>query len=829
MANWYIKQTVELNDGDHVLKQWKRDIMPLAYPGDKNAHVWQVTAMENGNLTSLGGHSVTGYFYREYDGETVSVTGEVVGAVASVAIPKEAYAYPGRVTGLMRVAYGGAIVTLGAISFLVGDNLTSQIIDPGQVIPVTVEELVSEIQALEAANTTFATIRDEISEDSRNLFYLTGGSHTYGDLVVTVNDDESVKFDGSVGTSTRLLPLMGCTSQTNYRVAAGTYIWDLEKVSGTASEHPTLRYYDSAHTSGVAVARGQAFTLTENSALVLRLTGDSSGGAAYDDAVYYFTIESGGTLHSYVPHKRTATDHVARSSIDEINETLEVLPSLKTKWNLFYPTNTSASVRYSGVTVTVDPEDFGHITLNGTATATLRIPLMGCASNTDCALEPGTISFWREKVAGTGASPSLRYRLEDGSVTTGLIRVGETVTLEQKYSLFLYATSGTTFTDDEFHIMIEEGATLHDEYIPAGTETAFDGWSRDAIQSILTADDLPEYYDKDELEERFAAIRSHISGDSVNNRGDMFAFITDPHFWNTGEDGTAHGVQSGFQSVKLLKLLMEKVNLPFIVNGGDMHSGSSATADTARRLLAEARAYYAPVWDHMYSILGNHEWNLNASGRLSIAEIYSAMLKDKEPYYGSISSRGDYWFDNAMQKIRYICIGCNETSGMLDAQVRWFGEEMLTVPAGYTVVVVTHAACQGSGGLHLNSTFEPFLSIIDAVNAKTSCTVSISGADRTFNYSGLDGVTVACVLSGHAHVDGDLASTGGVHIIATTCDACFGNTLDDGGSTIERAIGTKFEHAFDVVQIDTRNRMIYLTRFGASLLANKDRSFSYGS
>ena len=57
--------------------------------------------------------------------------------------------------------------------------------------------------------------------------------------------------------------------------------------------------------------------------------------------------------------------------------------------------------------------------------------------------------------------------------------------------------------------MIEEGATLHDEYIPAGTETAFDGWSRDAIQSILTADDLPEYYDKDELEGLFVDFRGH--------------------------------------------------------------------------------------------------------------------------------------------------------------------------------------------------------------------------------------------------------------------------------------------------------------------------------
>lgn len=822
MVNWIIKQTADLGNGINVKNEWEKGIMPLAYPGDDEGHVWQITVTQNGNPVDLTGHTVTAYFFREYDSESVPVTGEVVGAVASVTFAKKVYAYPCRVTGIMRLTSGGKTVTIGAISFHVGENLTDTIIDPGEVIP-GIDDLLEQIETMEENNAEFEAIRDEITEPSRNLFWFTNTTdRTYRDAELVFIDSSTVKINRTATSSeVGVLYALGATTSSQYKLAAGTYICNVELVSGTASANPDIRYYDENHTtgSGSGITNDTETELENNACIIVRLPAN----ATYTDAIYRFTLEAGDTLHPWISHNRVAIDSTARSDIDTINGIIAPMPDIQTGWNLFVPTDTSASARYNGVTVSVDQTDPSIITLDGTTNANMRVFLRGCTARNDHSIKAGTIIYTRELLSGT--SGTLRLCYADDTHSDTRINIGEAVEIKSDYSLYLYAGNGVTFTQAKYKFLLEEGTVLHEVHISASKKTAFDGWSRDNINAILTKDDLPEYYTEEYLEERIAAIRSHIDGASVNLRGDMFAFITDPHFWNTGNDGTGHAVQNGFQSVKLIKLLMEKVNLPFVINGGDLHSGSSASADTARELLAEARAYYAPIWDHMYSILGNHDWNINADGRLSLAEIYSELVKDKEPRFGAISSRGDYWFDNAVQKIRYFCIGCNETSGMLDAQVTWFGDQLKETPSGYTVIVITHAACQGSGGLHLNTTFENYLKLMDAANAKQSITLSIRVAP--FDYTSLNDVVVAAVLSGHAHTDGDLASEGGIPVIATTCDFCDGNTLNDQGQTIERSLGTKYEHAFDVVQIDLREEKIYTTRIGASMLSVKDREFDF--
>lgn len=75
-----------------------------------------------------------------------------------------------------------------------------------------------------------------------------------------------------------------------------------------------------------------------------------------------------------------------------------------------------------------------------------------------------------------------------------------------------------------------------------------------------------------------------------------------------------------------------------------------------------------------------------------------------------------------------------------------------------------------------------------------------------------------CTLSGHFHADGDVRTSGGMPIIATTCDA-----WRNEYSSLSRTKGTVSEQAFDVVSIDKTNRKIYLTRIGAGT----DRVFDY--
>ncbi len=153
MANWIIQQYADLGEGINA-DQKRMDIMPIAYPGDDRAHVWQVTVTKNGEPFNVeSGHTVEAYFFREYDGQSPMATGTIVGSVCSVALPQEAYAYPCRVTGIMRLSTSGSgeVTTIGVISFHVGENLTGVIIDPGEAIP-SIDNLLAEIHRMEVAN-----------------------------------------------------------------------------------------------------------------------------------------------------------------------------------------------------------------------------------------------------------------------------------------------------------------------------------------------------------------------------------------------------------------------------------------------------------------------------------------------------------------------------------------------------------------------------------------------------------------------------------------------------------------------------------------------------
>lgn len=146
--NWYINRTADIMNGDRAASR-TASIMPLAYPGDGNAHIWRVTVTDNGAPASLTGAVPIGYFMRGYDGETVMQTGTISGNVISVTIPAEAYAYSGHVTAIIRINQGGANMTIDAVAYEIGPNVTGEIIDPGEVIP-GIDGLIAQIERMEA-------------------------------------------------------------------------------------------------------------------------------------------------------------------------------------------------------------------------------------------------------------------------------------------------------------------------------------------------------------------------------------------------------------------------------------------------------------------------------------------------------------------------------------------------------------------------------------------------------------------------------------------------------------------------------------------------------
>lgn len=145
---------------------------------------------------------------------------------------------------------------------------------------------------------------------------------------------------------------------------------------------------------------------------------------------------------------------VTGERISDIEEATEVL-------NQFYLTdNTQRTV--NGIEISV-PED-GTITLNGTATQTFRIYLMGSSINTPCAYQNETFIYSRELVSGSSDYwPVLMYiTMDDDSI--GTVFQKQPLTLDQDAALYLNIKEGKTFDNATYNFMLMRGNVLYGYY-----------------------------------------------------------------------------------------------------------------------------------------------------------------------------------------------------------------------------------------------------------------------------------------------------------------------------------------------------------------------------
>lgn len=353
---------------------------------------------------------------------------------------------------------------------------------------------------------------------------------------------------------------------------------------------------------------------------------------------------------------------------------------------------------------------------------------------------------------------------------------------------------------------------------------------------------LPDYYYEDGyIDNRVSAIRSIIDSFcdkdddtkpqvDVLHGGDQFFWFTDPHFyWYSSSSYNA------FNGVAMIQYVMARTNIRKVFCGGDIVGGTGMTASTCTNNLRKVKEYLSPLWDNLYMILGNHEWNNPSADpddndkMLTIGRIYSMLVKDKEEQFGSVSTQGDYWFDNECEKIRYFCLGTTYTAIISSRQIEWFGSELLKVPDNYTVVILSHVGVNSNGGFH--ESVSHIIHLMDAAKGKTSYTYN----SIVYDFSNFN-AEIACLINGHIHFDTDRTTDGGIPVIVTTCDRGPTNTSSEAFNNA-RPYGTINEQAIDVFMIDTTSKIIKTIRLGGSYgyddpsqgapLANPDRVFSY--
>ncbi|UPU32295.1 BppU family phage baseplate upper protein [Pediococcus acidilactici] len=211
-------------------------------------------------------------------------------------------------------------------------------------------------------------------------------------------------------------------------------------------------------------------------------------------------------------------------------------------------------------------------------------------------------------------------------------------------------------------------------------------------------------------------------------------------------------------------------------------------------------------------------------------QIYSENVKE----YGEIRNGNSNYFykDFEDKKIRLIGLDAYDLpegvsddgslkfdrftkSGFQQAQLNWLANTALQVTEGTTVVIAMHHPVDGTlaSDPRVINHDVLFQILSDFAGGKSN---SVSGKNSdvpvNINYTFSGAGTIAAVLSGHYHIDGN-NTMNGINYIQTRC------SLTTGDNVIKKKrwdyFGTALEDAFDIVSIDTTAKTVDLKRIGA--------------
>lgn len=302
--------------------------------------------------------------------------------------------------------------------------------------------------------------------------------------------------------------------------------------------------------------------------------------------------------------------------------------------------------------------------------------------------------------------------------------------------------------------------------------------------------EIPDYWDN-EIADSVSKINANKL--LIGEHGVEFFFITDTHW----ESNAQH-------SNDLVNYLSKECTIPSVVFGGDAIKTYNPTKSGAVR---ELRTFYKAFYKdfELRSTIGNHDTNTvsnsDSSTYLSDAELYALMLRsDEERTIEAPDVLSGYW-DNVSQKVRYIQVYKPYPQLGEDVQT-WVDARITELESDWNVILISHAMFEAmeNDQPHMPS----------------------SAASVVQHFANLTAdADIICWIVGHCHYDAN-DNTNGLMVISTQTDN-YTMSTQYGGATM--TLGTDTEQAFDCYQIDTQNKVIYITRVGAG----NDRQVSYGS
>ena len=348
----------------------------------------------------------------------------------------------------------------------------------------------------------------------------------------------------------------------------------------------------------------------------------------------------------------------------------------------------------------------------------------------------------------------------------------------------------------EVYVYTDPGYAKPDLY---GKDAAYDNLS---LPDLELPQEIPAYWEK-ELANTIATAKRRGA-----EEGDMssFIFLTDVHWGMNAK-----------VSPPIVNYLSSQLDLAFTMIGGDvvtsLRTGLTKGLTGAQYALNELKDFYDSFDPEvsLMSTVGNHDINTASetsffeSDRVTDEELYHAMLEKSGKEVHISPGTLESWTDDTRHKIRYISFFYDKvhTNGISEEKLAWIDQKVKELDSTWTVVLFSHAYWNGAN--------------IGKENKVPAAAQSL--ARHLANLDAEAPADIALWMVGHCHRDNNdriVSDDGRAEIAAasTNCDS-YSTTKSEiwGGEKMIK--GSNTEQAMDLVQIDTRNHRIFLTRIGA--------------
>lgn len=552
-------------------------------------------------------------------------------------------------------------------------------------------------------------------------------------------------------------------------------------------------------------------TLHNNTAILAN--GEFDKGALIDDI---YLRPSNGTEASYAGYK--ATDFITLYGITKLYAYI-VSGSDGYAENAFYDVNKAfiSSFRTpNGESEHIVPSNAAYVRFSNTDEAmnSLRIYTVGGLAYANSAVYRSQAGIIAQNItlasipAGNNSAVTLLTGVSLQPGTYYLSCEQQTSLVSTTRNVLFYRKSGQdrVFDNTAVDVIFAGHRVWRFTILEAGTYD-FGVWVVDnsdillidnvVLASMPEPETIPNYYTV-----QLNNVASNFNMLTASGDGDSFVFITDIHYPN-----------NRMFSPLLAKWVCDATNTRRIIINGDYINKENTKSDALNMICRTAALYNFPGID-TFRTVGNHEYNNPSASdasedlakELSTSELKNAITNTNVPSIVFDNNTLSYYFDNARKKIRYLVGIVDRASNIPVASVKFIADHINDAPDGYICVIINHTVLTYTNNQPTPvPSAAPLVTLIDAVRNHGSVTVQ----GTSYNFSGRN-VDVAGVLCGDYHLDMIYRTSGGVPIIATTCD-----TLQEATGGLTRTLGTISESAFDIVYINTINRIINLRRIGA--------------